>query len=285
MSTTTTPMGRARESGERESHTQFALPLNQEGALSVIPLGPSHKQNGRRKKRNCKRWFFYASVCVCLFFECGIKSNQIEATNGRMATTKQKIKLQTTRLPLEEEILHSHLNNAIQIGSKIKWSSASASAAAATTAATATAKQQLQRFQIELCCGSTSTSTSTQRRVACTWSAVAEGECRAQGGERGECREGGWEHRSLARRDGYAYTSTQRMKEARRRKKKIKKYARQFSMGRPIVVVAAAGLHVHMQSEWEKQRERERRRWRQEKKRLQLRALCLSAPQLWLSSA
>jgi len=79
-------------------------------------------------------------VCVCVLVERGIKSNQIEATNGRMSTTKQKIKL------LELEILHSHSNNAIQIGSKIKWSSASRRVASTAAAAAAT-----QRFQIELC--------------------------------------------------------------------------------------------------------------------------------------
>lgn len=78
-------------------------------------------------------------VCVCVFFVCGIKSNQIEATNGRMATAKQKIKLQAARGwgGGKLEILHSHSNNAIQIGSKIKWSSAST----ATTAAAAAEQQ------------------------------------------------------------------------------------------------------------------------------------------------
>lgn len=70
-----------------------------------------------------------------------------------MATTKQKIKLHSLDQQQQKrgrrrrggvreklEILHSHSNNAIQIGSKIKWSSASAATTAEAAAATKAAK-------------------------------------------------------------------------------------------------------------------------------------------------
>jgi len=79
------------ESGERESHTQFALPLNQEGALSVIPLGPSHKQNGRRKKKKLQALIFLCfCVCVC-FLSAGLNQIKLKRRTGEWRRQSRKL--------------------------------------------------------------------------------------------------------------------------------------------------------------------------------------------------
>lgn len=96
--------------------------------------------------------------------------------------------------------------------------------------------------------------------------AVAEGE--GEGRERAGPR-GNREHRSLARHDGYAHRRRGRQKaqkkkkeeEARRCKKKIKKYARQFSMAAPHCRCCcwhccSMCMSMHMPSGWKKERER-----------------------------
>lgn len=126
--------------------------------------------------------FFPASVCVCVcalvlvcayFFVCGIKSNQIEATNGRMATTKQKIKLQAAKgrgggeagdfaFPFKQ-------CNTNWVKDQVELSVGSDNSSSTEAAAAVAA-----RFQIELCsqrrrrrCHDVDDA-AEQRRVACT---------------------------------------------------------------------------------------------------------------------
>lgn len=105
--------------------------------------------------------------------------------------------------------------------------------------------------------------------------AVAEGA--ANNEQRGRAKEGnegrvqGAGAGSIGRLPGMMDMHTRQSAEGskRRRKKKIKKYARQFSMGRPIVVAAAA-VHEHAYAKWKAARERER----EESKRVRARREC-----------